>query len=333
MTPMSHAGLRSFVSPVAAVLVICTAACDAAPRADQDAQHTARDTAASTAQESVAQPLPALAVTIDDLPWVGATRPGQSRLDALRSLIDTLVTRGVPATGFANCDRVGTGAESLHMWVDAGLELGNHTAAHLDLNDARLAQWLEDARSCHEVVRGVSGSDTVRFRYPYLHQGPTAERQQAALDALDELSSPIAHVTIDNSDWILAVAYGEAVARGDSARAAEIGDAFVEHIVRATQHYQQVAREKTGGDVPHVLLLHANLLVADHIGTLLDRLQTGLGFRFITLAQAQQHPVYDRTDAYTGEGGLSFLYRIEPATPELASWDDEEARRLREDWR
>jgi peptidoglycan/xylan/chitin deacetylase (PgdA/CDA1 family) len=315
----------------AAVLSIACIACDAAPRDGEQAPDTAHAVAAQMRASSPAGP--ALAVTIDDLPWVGARAPGQSRADALRSLVDTLESRSVPALGFANCDRAGAGAQELNMWVDAGLELGNHTAAHLDLNDAPVEQWLSDVRSCHRMVSYISGSDTVWFRYPFLHQGRTAERQAAALATLDDLGSPIAHVTIDNSDWILAVAYGEAVARGDSARAAAIGEAFVDHIIRATQHYQQVAREKTGSDVPHVLLLHANLVVADYIGTLLDRLRAEHGFTFVSIAEAQQHPVYERADRYTGANGLSFLYRMEPATPEMVSWDDTEAAQIRAAWR
>jgi peptidoglycan/xylan/chitin deacetylase (PgdA/CDA1 family) len=314
----------------AAALTACVVACDGAPRSSEALLDSA---AAGRTTEEAPPPLPALAVTIDDLPWLGAVRPGETRTEALRTLIDALSERGVPAVGFANCDRAGAGAPLLRLWVDAGLELGNHTAAHLDLNDAPLRRWLSDVRSCHDVVRDINADGRVWFRYPYLHQGPTTERQTAALALLRELGSPIAHVTIDNSDWILAAAYGEAVRDGDSARAAAIGDAFVEHIVRATLHYQNVAREKAGRDVPHVLLLHANLLVAEHVGTLLDRLRTGHAFRFVSVEMAQRDSVYDRPDEYTGAGGLSWLYRMAPATPAMAAWDDAEAQRLRDQWR
>lgn len=274
-----------------------------------------------------------MAVTIDDLPWVGAVAPGESAGDALGRMIDALVRRGVPATAFANCERAGAGAPRFRQWLDAGLDLGNHSAAHLDLNTAPLDRWLRDVRTCHAFIAELTGDTTTWFRYPFLHQGPDAERQQAALALLEEIGSPVAHVTIDNSDWILAVAYGAAVRAGDHARAQAIGEAFVDHVIRATLHYQQVARERVGRDVLHVLLLHANLLVADHVGSLLDRLAAEHGFRFISVAEAHRDPVYDLTDAYTGGDGLSWLYRFEPAAPELAAWDDEEARRLREQWR
>lgn len=312
-----------------AAIAMCAVACNGAPGT---AQQAGRDSVPHVVTAADTPTSAALAVTIDDLPWVGALRPGVAREDALRALRDTLAARHVPAMGFANCDRVDSGA-SLRMWLDAGLHLGNHTAVHRDLNDASLEQWLRDVRSCHELVDRLNGAADAWFRYPFLHQGPDAERQNAALAVLRELNSPIAHVTIDNSDWVLAVAYGAAVVAGDNDRAAAIGDAFVEHIIAATQHYQDVARNKVGRDVPHVLLLHANLLVADNIGRLLDRLQAEHGFRFVTVETAQRDPIYDRRDAYTGPDGLSWLYRMEPSTPELAAWDNAERDRLRAQWR
>jgi peptidoglycan/xylan/chitin deacetylase (PgdA/CDA1 family) len=316
------------------LLYCCTlsliAACDGRPVPDR----AFRDDAGEAAVIEPGGPpvLPAMAVTIDDLPWIGAVSPGESRADALRRLADALVARGVPAMAFPNCQRLGAGAPSARQWLDAGLEIGNHSAAHLDLNRAPLRQWLADVQSCHVTVRQLTGDDTVWFRYPFLHQGPDAERQQAALEVLEQLGSPIAHVTIDTSDWILAVAYGEAVVAGNVARADSIGNAFVEHVLRATTHYQDVARRKVGMDVAHVVLLHANLLVADHIGSLLDAL-AARGFRFVSVAEAHRDPIYDAPDEYTGSDGLSWLYRMAPATPEEQAWDDAEAARLRSQWR
>lgn len=326
---MPRGGTLPDVAAIAALLA-AVVACERAERTGETSGETASEMAPP---DTVAPSVPTMAVTIDDLPWVGAVPPEGSKGDALASLIDALSERDVAAIGFVNCDRVQPGAPLLRMWLDAGLALGNHTAAHLDLNDAPVEQWLGDLRSCHDMLRDLTGRRRVWFRYPYLHQGPTPDRQRAALAALRELESPIAHVTIDNSDWILAVAYGNAVRAGDAARAAAIGAAFVDHIVRAVRHYQQVAEDKIGRDVPHVLLLHANLLVADHVGRLLDRLSEEHGFRFVSLDAAQRDAIYDLEDGYTGPGGLSWLYRLTPPTPEMGAWDDAEAQRLRAQWR
>lgn len=328
--PAARFRLSSVGRATRAIVIACVAAaCEPPPSGDAGggaAAPRAPDNAIS------AGAAPTMAITIDDVPWIGAVRPGESRQDALGRLIEALRTRSVPAMAFLNCDRVGAGAPLLRPWLEAGLELGNHSAAHLDLNTAPLARWLGDVRSCHEFVANLTGADRVWFRYPFLHQGPTPERQHAALALLRELDSPVAHVTIDNSDWILAVAYGNAVTAGDEARATAIGEAFVDHILRATAHYAEVARRKAGRDVRHVLLLHANLLVADHVGALLDRLRDD-GFTFISVAAAHRDPIYLLPDEYTGPDGLSWLYRMQPATPGWKAWDDDEAKRLRERWR
>jgi peptidoglycan-N-acetylglucosamine deacetylase len=317
--------LRAAMLPllVVAGLVACDTARDRG--ADPEPGATSPVTAESPA-------LPAMAVTIDDLPWIGTVHAGEDVEAALGRLITALADRGVPAAAYANCERAAPGAPRLRQWVDAGLELGNHSAAHLDLNTASLDTWLRDVRSCHRMIREITGQDRIYFRYPFLHQGPDPARQQAALDLLRELDSPIAHVTIDNSDWILSAAYREAVAAGDTQRQQQIAEDFVEHVLAATRHYQQVARTRVGRDIHHVLLLHANVMVADHAGTLLDRLAAE-GFRFITVREAHDDPVYSLTDDYTGRLGLSWLYRLHPAAPELAAWDDAEAARLRARWR
>ena len=93
-------------------------------------------------------------------------------------------------------------------------------------------------------------------------------------------------------------------------------------------HFQEVARTRLGRDVDQILLLHANALAADHLGSLLDALKAQ-GYDFISLEEALRDPVYDRADGYTGRKGLSWLYRFEPAIPEGAEWDDREEAHLR----
>jgi len=268
-----------------------------------------------------------MAITIDDLPWIGPVHPGETIPEATDRMLAALERHGATAAGFVNCDRVRRDDPVLQRWQSAGMELHNHTAGHLDLDRAPLDRWLEETRSCDRFLREVTGKSFLYFRFPYLHQGATAERREATLDLLEELGSPVAHVTIDNSDWILAAAYGQAIRAGDEDLQARIGEAFLNHILAATRHYQEVAREKVGRDVSHVLLLHANTLVADQMEALLERLRAA-GFEFVSLETALRDPVYDLPDDYVGPRGLSWLYRVRPATPEQVVWDDGEAARL-----
>jgi peptidoglycan-N-acetylglucosamine deacetylase len=268
-----------------------------------------------------------MAITIDDLPWIGPVHPGETIPEATDRMLAALARHGAPAAGFVNCDRVHRDHPVIERWQAAGMELHNHTAGHLDLNRAPLDRWLEEVRSCDRFLREVTGEPFVHFRYPYLHQGSSLERRDAALVLLEELESPIAPVTIDTSDWILAAAYGQAIRAGDAELQSAIGSAFVDHVLRATRHYQGVAREKVGRDVSHVLLLHANTLVADHLDALLERVREE-GFDLVSLEKAQRDPIYDLPDDYLGPRGLSWLYRLRPGTPDLVAWDDQEAARL-----
>jgi peptidoglycan/xylan/chitin deacetylase (PgdA/CDA1 family) len=274
-----------------------------------------------------AEPGPRIAITIDDLPWNGPS-PAEGRETATGRLLEALTARGVVATGFVRCAGIAPDASLLRLWVDYGMPLGNHSESHRDLNSAPLDVWLEDVRTCDARLRDVIDGPVRHFRYPMLHQGPTPERREAALEVLRELNYEIAHVSVDNSDFMLSRPYEAAVGAGDAVEARRIGRLLIDHIIAAVRHAQAVARRKVGRDVDHILLLHATLLVSDQIGALLGALAAE-GFRFVPLEEALKDPVYRAPDGYTGRSGLSWLYRMEPASPEDANWDDAEAARIR----
>jgi peptidoglycan/xylan/chitin deacetylase (PgdA/CDA1 family) len=320
---MSSPG-RPFLSCLL-VLPLMLAACESGTYTDRAASGiSVRDSALS---EETA-PRGAIAVTIDDLPWAGATAPGESRLEATHRLLEKLAANDVAATGFVNCGRTSPDDPVLKAWLEAGMKLGNHTDDHLSLNTAETADWIAGARNCQDVLRELTGGAVVPFRYPFLQRGQTPESYGAARSALDSLDAPVAPVTIDTSDWILATAYIDALRSGDEERRRAVGDALVEHVARQAAHYREVARERVGRDVAHVLLLHANAVEADYLDAVLQRLRTD-GYDFISLESAMKDPVYRLKDDYLGPAGRSWLYRIEPAMPELAEWDDAEADRLK----
>src|SRR5262245_11518191 len=100
-----------------------------------------------------------VAITFDDLPGAGAGTvvPDTAGLETLsRKLLVALRQHNVPAIGFVNeagldgpfvDDRARRGG-ILKLWLDAGLELGNHTYSHRDLNTTPLDAYEAD------VLRG-----------------------------------------------------------------------------------------------------------------------------------------------------------------------------------
>lgn len=282
-------------------------------------------------REATGRERPRIAITIDDLPWVGPVG-AEGLVAATERLLAPLVDRGVRASGFVVCGQLSVekdGVAALRVWERSGMTLGNHSARHRDLNSAPLELWLDDVRSCDAELRR-EGFEPRYFRYPMLHQGPTPERRDAALALLAELDYEIAHVTVDNSEYLLRRPFDAARAASDEAEMQRLRELLVRHIVDTARHARQVARRKRGREVDHVLLLHANALVAAGLDAILAALERE-GFELISLEEALRDPVYDLPDRYLGRKGVSWLYRIEPLSDADMEWDDARARQLREE--
>jgi peptidoglycan/xylan/chitin deacetylase (PgdA/CDA1 family) len=259
-----------------------------------------------------------MAITIDDLPWVGLA-PGGAET-ATERLLATLAEYDVTATGFVVCDQVGSREKVLAQWLDAGMALGNHSAAHRDINTTDLDTWLEDVRRCSAEMYEITGKPGGYFRYPLLHQGSTRAVRDSVVRALASWGYRQAHVTVDNSEWVLARAYNRAIEEGDALLQNEIATYYVNHLLDAARHFRLLAQERFGREVDQVLLLHANTLAADHLGSALGMLRVA-GFEFIDLETALMDPVYDLPDGYVGPRGLSWLYRAEPTISD-DPWDE-----------
>ena len=97
-----------------------------------------------------------VAVTFDDLPVVSVTRWDVASHRAITTrLLYAIAAHAVPAVGFVNeenllADGVTDPArvDMLRQWLDAGLELANHTFAHLDMHETPIERFEAD------VVRG-----------------------------------------------------------------------------------------------------------------------------------------------------------------------------------
>ena len=284
-----------------------------------------------------------LAVTIDDLPWVGPVAPGDSMEAGNRRILAALAEHHVAATGFVVCDR---GAEAvLRGWLTAGHTLGNHTSTHRAVDAVTEEVWEQDVVRCQATLDrlassaadagGMGGTATAGgevdgttpverarwFRFPYLRTGRTPERREAAHATLARLGLREAPVSVDTSEWALAKPYVDALAAKKAALAASIGEAYVDHMMRAVRRYQGVAEARAGRPIPHVLLLHANALAADHLGELLSRLEAA-GARFVPLEVALADPIYGGPDGYAGPVGPSWLLRMAPADLEGWRWDE-----------
>jgi peptidoglycan/xylan/chitin deacetylase (PgdA/CDA1 family) len=261
-----------------------------------------------------------MAITVDDLPVAQPSWHSDRQMDRITShLLATFDKHRVPAVGFVNESKLRVDGEIdphrlgiLKRWLEAGLELGNHGYAHLDLHRVPPEEWMAD------VVRGepetrklmeASGRKLRYFRHPFLHTGMSVEIQNETSAFLESRGYTVAPVTMDNSEWIYGRAYALAYNAGDEQLKRKIGEDYVRYMLAAARFYEGQSVAVAGRSIKHVLLLHAYALNADWLDELLLELEKR-GYRWISLDEALEDPVYDRAiDGWTGRGGITWLHR------------------------
>jgi hypothetical protein len=118
----------------------------------------------------------------------------------------------------------------------------------------------------------------------------------------------VAPVTIDNDEYLYARAYERALAEGDAELVVRIGAAYVSYMETVFEFYERLSLTVLEREPAQILLLHANTLNGDLLGTLATRLELR-GYRFVSLEEALADPAYRSADEYVGRRGLSWLQR------------------------
>lgn len=260
----------------------------------------------------------AVAVTFDDLPMqmhydVAATRA------LTEKLLRTLTAQRIPAIGFVNEGKLHVNRDRelaartaiLQLWLDAGLDLGNHTYSHLRYYDSSLERMQEDTLRGEAITKQLlagRGKPMRYFRHPTLNTGRDLAAKLAFEKFLVARGYTVAPVTIDNSEWIFANAYAKARQQGDAATMKLVADAYVPYLEEVFAFYENLSRDTLGYEVKQTLLLHANALNADKFGDVVEMLKRR-GYAFVSLEDALTDKAYRLPDAYTGSKGISWLQR------------------------
>ena len=103
----------------------------------------------------------AISITIDDLPAGAAQNMTAAEITSMtKRLTDTLREQKIPVVAFVNerklyynWNEVNERIAALNMWLDAGMELGNHTYAHTSLNGGGLKAFEDGVIQGESVTR------------------------------------------------------------------------------------------------------------------------------------------------------------------------------------
>lgn len=277
--------------------------------------------------------------TIDDLPTVAYGITDTVFLEQLTDrLIASLNKNKIPAIGFVNeiklyknDDPMSFQIQLLNHWVDNGLELGNHTYSHPDINSVTMKEYTQDILRGELITRELlkrKGRRLTYFRHPFLHVGNSKEKSDSLTLFLMNRGYTVAPVTIDNEDYLFALAYHHANNKKNLNLMKQIKSDYINYMEQKLKYFEKQCHHLFGRNIKQILLLHASLLNADAMDSLAGMFQRN-GYEFISMTEALEDEVYQTPITKYGNWGISWIdrwalsqgrkgdfFKGDPATPD-----------------
>ena len=215
-----------------------------------------------------AAPRRTMAVSFDDLPVVRFQNNVAAQESVTAALLGTIGRHRIPAIGFVNEVKLYAADSTLdparvallRRWLDAGLELGNHTYSHPSLHNTPLAEYEGEVLRGELVLRPLLAERGMLprfFRHPYLQSGRDLATRDSLTAFLAAHGYRVAPVTIDNADYVFAAAYDKLRGAGDAAAAARVREEYVAYMESVVAFYENQALTIVGRPIPQILLVRS----------------------------------------------------------------------------
>jgi len=277
--------------------------------------------------------------SFDDLPIVGY---GMNDTCFQKKMFDKLIlslnTNKIPAIGFANGKKLFKNDSLIHfqysllnVWVNCGLDLGNHSFSHPDYNKVSFQEYSKDIIKGEYILKKIlrsKGKLLQYFRHPFLHVGNNKTKADSLAQFLIANGYKVAPVTIDNDDYLFAVAYKRAKEKNNTDLAIQIGKDYIIYMEKKVRYFEKQAKNLFGRDINQILLLHSSLLNSDYVDSLAVMFRKN-NYEFISMDKALKDKVYTTKVTVFGDKGISWIdrwalslgkkgdfFKDEPATPE-----------------
>jgi peptidoglycan/xylan/chitin deacetylase (PgdA/CDA1 family) len=238
-------------------------------------------------------------VTIDDGPATGVANDLDSFVRISDALRASFAAEKVPAIMFINERQLNVDGQRdarvgvLHRWLDAGLDLGNHTYSHPNLGNITPAQFMDDVIKGEVISRPLleaRGKKLVWFRYPFLASG-TGDTARIIEEFLLQRSYKIAPVSADYRDYSFAGTYARHIRAGDATKAAEHFAMVMKMLDEGFARAETRSMEVLGYELPQTLLIHCNEMNSLTLPATLQRIRDR-GYRFVSMDEAIEDPAY-----------------------------------------
>lgn len=173
-----------------------------------------------------------------------------------------------------------------------------------------MQKYEEDIINGEPLVKKLmedAGKHMKYYRHPFLYTGKTVEQKDSLDKFLKERGYIIAPVTLDNSDWMFAACYLRAVKDNNTTLQDSIVSSYVNYMEMMTDFFEGISQDFLGRQIPQVLLVHANMLNADHFDKIINMFRSK-GYEFISLDEAMTDAAYSMPDGQM-KWGRSWLHR------------------------
>lgn len=257
-----------------------------------------------------------IAITIDDLPFVGEYRNFH-----LNMMMNTMLEQQVPATGFIIANEVRTDNwDMLHKFKDAGFGLGNHTLTHANLSSLSSKGYQHEIKEADTILSPVL-TEPKYFRYPYLAMS-TGNKREQILCYLAKQHYQVAPITVDSKDFVFnqRLLSMPEIKRREYLQ--ELKPFYLDFIWQQTLKAQEHSDYHHNQDQSQILLIHANLLNAYVLPDIIN-LYKQQGYQFVALEDALKtfkDPVRCST-APKKAPALAQAATANPAIETYVAWD------------
>ncbi len=184
------------------------------------------------------------------------------------------------------------GTALLKRWNEEGHLICNHSYSHLyfDSKKIELSTYINDFLRDDSLIRNYPNF-TKLYRFPFLKEGNTLEKRDGFRKILADKSYKIGYVSVDASDWYIDQRMREKLKSDLNANLTPYKDYYLNHIYDRANYYNNLAKEVTGRQVEHVLLIHHNLLNALFLEDLIKMFIEN-GWDVINVSEAYKDSIY-----------------------------------------
>lgn len=239
-----------------------------------------------------------IALTIDDAPTI--IEPGvPSTAELMDDIRVQLIDAGVAeCVAFVVGERAIGHEDKLRKWLDAGYQLANHTQFHEAASRVSADKTLESVKLCDELLDSIGAFRNYDrwFRFPYLDRGGSNDVRRQLADGLKQMGYRLAHASVDFYDY----KYERLWQQAPVPRLVE--ERFCSAALQAIKSADRRLHQRLGSDVPHIGYCHFSPLCSRTLPRLITLIRANGGC-LIPMAEASEHPVYQRFDADWSKDG------------------------------